>query len=86
MIGSDCRERQRRLRRKCIKNVLLSLMLVVVLVGATGCAGLMIGDNKKAYDLLVEASDCFVRPSTVRIESGEVSEGLSGQYNKPELH
>ena len=44
---------------------------------STGCAALLLGDNRKAYDLMVKAADYFKHPSSVQITSGEVyGEGL----------
>ena len=62
--------------RKCWKNVVLSILLTVLLFAATGCAALLIGDNKKAYDLMLKTSSYFKKPSSVQIVSGE----LSGDY------
>ena len=65
-------KRQRHLRFRSYKYALLSLMLVFVLLVTTGCAALLIGDNRKAYDLMVKTSEYFKYPSSVQIASGEI--------------
>ena len=60
-------------RRKCFRYALFSFLLIIILIISTGCAALLTGDNKKAYDLLVKASDYFHYPSSVQIVSGEMS-------------
>lgn len=47
-------------------------MLAVILLVTTGCAALLIGDNRKAYDLMVKTSEYFKYPSSVQIVSGEI--------------
>ena len=69
----EAQERQRRFRFKSIKYAILSTLLVVILLITTGCAALLIGDNKKAYDLMVKASEYFKYPSSVQIVSGEMA-------------
>lgn len=69
----DAEKRQRHMRFRSYKYAVLSLMLIVVLMVSTGCTALLIGDNRKAYDLMVKASDYFKYPSSVRIESGEIA-------------
>ena len=65
-------KRQRSLRFKSYKYAALSLMLIVILLITTGCAALLIGDNRKAYDLMVKTSEYFKYPSSVQIASGEI--------------
>ncbi len=66
-------ERQQIFRRKSIKYIVLSVILSVMLFVSTGCSALLLGDNKKAYDLMVKAADYFKHPSSVQIASGEIS-------------
>lgn len=68
----DAMNRQRRFRFRSIKYAVLSMMLVVILLVTTGCAALLIGDDRKAYDLMVKASGYFKYPSSVQITSGEI--------------
>ena len=68
----DAMNRQRRFRFRSIKYAVLSMMLVLILLITTGCAALLIGDNRKAYDLMVKASEYFKYPSSVQITSGEI--------------
>lgn len=65
-------KRQKHLRFRSYKYAALSLMLIVILLVTTGCAALLIGDNRKAYDLMVKTSEYFKYPSSVRIDSGEI--------------
>lgn len=64
--------RGRHLRFRSYKYAALSLMLAVILLVTTGCAALLIGDNRKAYDLMVKTSEYFKYPSSVQIVSGEI--------------
>lgn len=64
--------RERHLRFRSYKYAALSLMLAVILLVTTGCAALLIGDNRKAYDLMVKTSEYFKYPSSVQIVSGEI--------------
>lgn len=57
---------------KIYKYAVLSMMLIVVLLVTTGCATLLIGDNHKAYDLMIKTSEYFKYPSSVQIASGEI--------------
>ena len=70
----EAERRQKRFRRKSLKYIVLSLVLVVLLLISTGCAALLTGDNRKAYDLMVKAADYFKYPSSVQIVSGTVSD------------
>ena len=54
------------------KYAMLSLMLVITILVTTGCAALLIGNNRKAYDLMLKASEHFKFPSSVQIASGEI--------------
>ena len=63
----------KRLKIRCFKYAALSMMLVVVIIVTSGCAALLMGKNRDAYNLLVEAADYFKYPSSVRIESGKMS-------------
>ena len=65
-------KRQKRLRFRSYKYAALSLMLIVLLLVTTGCAALLLGDNRKAYDLMVKVSEYFKVPSSVQIVSGEI--------------
>ena len=65
-------KRQKHLRFRSYKHALLSLMLIIILLVTTGCAALLIGDNRKAYDLMVKTSEYFKYPSSVQIVSGEI--------------
>lgn len=69
MVGE---RRERHLRFRSYKYAALSLMLAVILLVTTGCAALLIGDNRKAYDLMVKTSEYFKYPSSVQIVSGEI--------------
>ena len=51
----EAERRQKRFRRKSLKYIVLSLVLVVLLLISTGCAALLTGDNRKAYDLCYAA-------------------------------
>lgn len=53
----DAKNRQRRLRIRSFKYAVLSMMLAVILLTTTGCAALLIGNDRKAYNLMVEAAD-----------------------------
>ena len=68
----DAKNRQRRLRIRSFKYAVLSMMLAVILLTTTGCAALLIGNDRKAYNLMVEAADYFRYPSSVQIDSGEI--------------
>lgn len=72
MLSESYNQRKRRFRRKGLKYCLLSLLLTATLLLSTGCTAMLFGDNKKAYDLLVEASSHFKYPSSVQIVSGEM--------------
>ena len=72
MVWNNYSHRKRQFARKSLRYVLLSLMLTSILFLSTGCAALLVGDNRAAYDLLVEASDYFKYPSSVQIVSGEM--------------
>lgn len=65
-------KRQKRLRFRNYKYAVLSLTLIAILLVTTGCAALLIGDNRKAYDLMVKTSEYFKYPSSVQIASGEI--------------
>lgn len=65
--------RQRRMRAKGIKYIVLSLLLTTVLLVTTGCAALLFGDSKEAYDRLEKAASYFKYPSSVQIVAGEMS-------------
>lgn len=67
------RKREKHLRLRSFKYAGLSMLLIVILLVSTGCAALLIGDNRKAYDLMVKTSEYFKYPSSVQIESGEIS-------------
>ena len=70
-------KRQKHFRLKSYKYAALSMMLIIILLVTTGCAALLIGDNRKAYDLMVKASEYFKYPSSVQITSGEIfGEGM----------
>ena len=51
----------------------LSALLIAVMIVSTGCTALMIGDNRKAYNLMVKAAEYFKVPASVQIISGEMS-------------
>ncbi len=70
---AECAARRRRFRARGIRYVLLSLLLTAMLLTATGCAALLFGAERDAYDRLVKAADYFKYPETVRIVSGEMS-------------
>lgn len=70
----EVEQRQKHFRFKSFKYALLSLMMIVILLVSTGCAALLTGDNRKAYDLMVKAAEYFKYPSSVQIVSGEVSD------------
>lgn len=72
MLSERCDHRRQRFRYKSLKYVLLSVLLTTILLSSTGCTALLIGNNRKAYDLMVEASDYFKYPSSVQIVSGEM--------------
>lgn len=68
----DAKNRQRHFCFRSFKCAVLSMLLVVILLITTGCAALLIGDNRKAYDLMVKTSEYFKYPSSVQIVSGEI--------------
>lgn len=68
----DAKNRQRRFCFKSFKYAVLSMMLVVIILITTGCVALLIGDNRKAYDLMIKTSEYFKYPSSVQIVSGEI--------------
>ena len=53
----------------------LSLILASILLFSTGCTALLLGDDRTAYNLILEASEYFKDPSSVQIVSGEVYDG-----------
>lgn len=55
-----------------MEYAILSLFLVIIVVFSTGCAALLIGNDRRAYNILVKAADYFKYPSSVRIDSGEM--------------
>ena len=63
---------QRQYRRRSMRYALLSLLLIAIVLFSTGCAALLIGDNRKAYNIMVKAADYFKYPSSVQIASGEM--------------
>ena len=67
------KNRKKLFRIRGIRNIVLSAMLVLILLITTGCSALLIGDNKKAYDLMIKASSYFKYPSSVQIVSGQMS-------------
>lgn len=67
-------ERKKYFYYRSVKYALLSLLLISVLVVMTGCAALLTGDNRKAYDLMVKAAEYFKYPSSVQIVSGEMAD------------
>ena len=72
MAFEEYHRRKRQFRRRSIRYILLSLILTALVFLSTGCSALLIGDNRAAYDLLVETSDYFKYPSSVQIVSGEM--------------
>lgn len=72
MFSEEYDHRRHRFRCKSVRYILLSLYLTAVIFLSTGCVAMLIGDNRAAYDLLVEASDYFKYPSSVQIVSGEM--------------
>ena len=65
--------------RRIWRYAFLSSMLLISVFLLTACTQSLFsplrGDNRKAYDLIVKASEYFTRPATVRIVSGEISDG-----------
>jgi len=55
-----------------MRYALLSLLLVAIVLFSTGCAALLLGDNRRAYNIMVKAADYFKYPSSVQIASGEM--------------
>lgn len=66
-------KRQQRLCFRSYKYAALSMILIFILLVTTGCAALLIGDNRKAYGLMVKTSEYFKYPASVQIASGEIS-------------
>lgn len=73
--NTDFFARQRRLRFRGIKYSVLSIILTIVLFVTAGCAAMLRGDDKDAYDRLEIASSYFKYPSSVKIAMGEMSGG-----------
>ena len=67
-------QQRKKADRRAWRYALLSALLILVMVVSTGCAALLTGDNRKAYDLMVKAAEYFKYPSSVQIVSGEVTE------------
>ena len=72
-IEAEYQMRKQRFLRKGVKYVLLSLLLTAVLIVSTGCAVLLIGENREAYDRLERAASKFKYPASVHIISGEMN-------------
>lgn len=62
--------RKRRLQYRGMKYCLLSILLTIMLVLTSGCAALLVGKEKIAYQCLVKASTQFYYPSSVQIKGG----------------
>lgn len=75
-ITNEYSQRKRSFNIRCVKYALVSLTMIIVSVVLAGCTYFLFGSEKIAYERIVAASKYYSRPSTIRIESGTVENGV----------